>query len=122
MLCLVLAASTAGCSDTGSTGSADCSAQIRESGVVYTSYGTTRRDATRHVEADVAQCDDIGPDAGSVFPDDPGQVRTWVFDGYSPSDVLGVQYGRTVFGVFVADRLHPDVRERIYRELSDAEP
>ncbi|MBC9732419.1 DUF6281 family protein [Nocardioides marmotae] len=109
----------AGCSPAGSPSSADCSAQIRVADVVYTSHGSTSRDATRHGRADEAQCHDIGPDAGgSVFADDPEQVRTWTFEGYSPDEVLGVKYGTNGFGVFVADTVQPDQRERIYAELS----
>lgn len=80
-------------------------------GVVYTSYGMTSRDARRHVEADEAQSHDVGPNAeGSVFADNPEQVRTWTFDGYSPDDVLGVQYGKNWFGVFIAETVQPDER------------
>lgn len=118
VLCLVLVAS-AGCSQAGPQLSADCAAQVRVAGVVYTSYGTTSRDATRHVEADEALCHDVGPNAdGSVFADNPEQVRTWTFEGYSPDDVLGVKYGNTGFGVFIADQVEPDERDRIYAELS----
>jgi hypothetical protein len=117
VLCL-LAVATVGCSQS----SADCAAQVRVAGVLYTSYGTTSRDATRHVEADEAQCHDVGPNAdGSVFADNPEQVRTWTFEGYSPNDVLGVRYGNNGFGVFIAETVQPDERERIYAELSGAE-
>lgn len=90
---------------------------------MYTSYGTTSREATRHVDADEAQCHDVGPNAdGSVFADNPEQVRTWTFEGYSPDEVLGVKYGKDAFGVFIADNVPLDERERIYSELSGAEP
>lgn len=112
----------AGCSQAGTQSSADCAAQVRVAGVVYTSYGTTYREATRHVDADEAQCHDVGPTApGSVFADNPEQVRTWTFDGYSPDDVLGVKNGNDGFGVFIADNVPVDERERIHAELSGAE-
>lgn len=118
VLGVVIAAAT-GCSATSTQSSADCAAQIRVAGVVYTSYGTTNRGAARHVEADEAECHDVGADApGSVFADTPRQVRTWTFTGYSPDEVLGVRHGRNGFEVFVADTVQPDDRERIYAGLS----
>ena len=120
VLCLVMVA-TAGCSQAGTKSAADCAAQIRVAGVVYTSYGTTNRQAMRHVAADEAQCHDVGPNAdGSVFADNPDQVRTWTFESYSPADVLGVKYDKDGFGVFIADNVPVDERERIYADLSDA--
>lgn len=107
------------CSEAGPQSSADCAAQIRLDGLVYTSYGTSSREADRHVEADEADCEDTGRDArGSVFPDNPRRVRTWVFEGYPPEKVLGVQYGKNSFGVFVADTVASDEQERIYADLS----
>ncbi|WP_277985675.1 DUF6281 family protein [Nocardioides glacieisoli] len=107
------------CSETGPQSSADCASQIRLDGVVYTSQGTSSHEAERHVEADEAECDDTGRDArGSVFADSPSRVRTWVFAGYPPKEVLGVQYGKSSFGVFVADTVAPDEQERIYADLS----
>ena len=88
-------------------------------GVVYTSYGTTSREATRYVEADEAQCHDVGTDdRGSVFADIPAQVRTWTFKGYSPKEVLGVQYDKHELGVFIADTVAPEERDSIYANLA----
>lgn len=118
LLSLVMLSLTA-CSEAGPQSSADCSAQIRLDGVVYTSYGMSSREADPHVDADEADCDDTGRDPqGSVFPDSPSRVRTWVFEGYPPEEVLGVQYGKNSFGVFVADTVAPDEQERIYADLS----
>ncbi len=41
-----------------------------------------------------------------------------VFEEYPPEDVLGVQYGKNSFGVFVADTVAPDEQERILAALS----
>ena len=112
----------AGCAQEGSQSSSDCAAQVRVAGVVYTSYGTTSREATRYVEADEAQCHDVGTDArGSVFADNPAQVRTWAFEGYSPKEVLGVQYGKHELGVFIADTVAPEERDSIYANLAENE-
>lgn len=117
-LSLMLVAVTA-CSETGPQSSADCASQIRLDGVVYTSFGTSSHEAERHVEADEAECDDTGRDArSSVFEDNPSRVRTWVFERYRPEEVLGVQYGKNSFGVFVADTVAPDEQERIYADLT----
>ncbi|MCI4685092.1 DUF6281 family protein [Rhodoblastus acidophilus] len=114
----------AGCSVASSecpTGAADCEAQIRMVDVIYTSYGTTTREGSRHLRADQAECHDTGCNAvGSVFPDVPTQVRTWTFKGYSPDEVLGVRFGNDGFGVFIADTLEPATRRRIYADLSGA--
>jgi Family of unknown function (DUF6281) len=80
-----------GCSaDGGSRSSGDCSTQVRAEGIVYTSYGYTERNASRHSVAERADCDDVGEDAaGSVFPEHPQQVITWSFRGYPPEEVKG---------------------------------
>jgi hypothetical protein len=122
---------TAGCGSptTGSTTSsssspaepvsaADCSSQVRADGVVYTSHSFTERPATAHGTAEVAACHDTGQSpAGSVFTDDAERVRTWVFEGYPASQVLGVRVDRTTYAVHVADDLSRAQRERIAREL-----
>lgn len=75
--------------------------------------------ARRHVTADQTNCDDVGRDsAGSVFPEEPAQVRTWAFESYSPAQVLGVPYGKNSFGVFIADTVGDDAQRRIYADLS----
>ena len=102
---------------------ADCQGQIRIGDEVFTSYGYTKSEATRHGVADQAECHDFGHDAaGSVFPDDPQQVPTWTFDGYSPDEVLGVRFGNGGFAVFVVDSLPPEERDRMLEALSEGPP
>ena len=118
-LCLVVVAATA-CSQTGSQSSADCADQVRLAGVVYTWNGTTDREATRHASADRAECDDTGEDPqGSVFPDEPAQVQTWMIDGYSPAQVLGLRYDDGSYGVLIADILGADEQRRIRADLAE---
>ncbi len=114
---LAVAAASA-CSASGSQSSADCAEQVRTDSVVYTSHGVTERQPRRHASAERAECEDVGKDAaGSVFPDDPTRVATWAFDGYPPAAVLGVRYGNGSFGVFIADSLSVEERERIHEDL-----
>lgn len=56
--------------------------------------------------------------AGSVFPDDPDTVTAWTFDGYPATEVLGIRYGKNSFGVFVADTVPAEERDRIYADLT----
>ncbi len=114
-LCLV----ATGCAGSGgSQASSDCQEQVRAGGIVYTSYGSTERKASRHSVADRADCDDVGEDAaGSVFPENPEQVTTWSFRGYPPHEVLGVRFDKSSYAVFVADTVPDAERERIFREL-----
>jgi hypothetical protein len=86
---------------------------------VYTSNGTSERRASRYASAERANCEDVGEAAaGSVFPADPSHVTTWAFDGYPPAKVLGVRYGKDSFGVFIADSVPADERERMYAGLA----
>jgi hypothetical protein len=113
-----------GCSASGgSETSGDCQAQLRADGTVYTSYGYTERSATKFSSADEADCEDVGEDAaGSVFPEHPRQVTTWVFPGYPPEEVLGVRLDQDSFAVFVADSVSPEERDRIYEDLASRTP
>lgn len=87
---------------------------------MYASIGTTERRASRHASAERADCEDVGADAaGSVFPDDPDEVATWTFEGYSHDQVLGVRYAGGSFGVFVAASLAAEDSRRIHADLSD---
>jgi hypothetical protein len=116
---LTLSFIVGGCSgDGGSQTSRDCSTQVRADGIVYTSYGYTERNASRHSVAERANCDDVGEDArGSVFPEHPQQVTTYAFLGYRPEEVVGVRFDKNSFAVFVADSVPDAERERIYGEL-----
>lgn len=111
-----------GCaSDPTATGAdtADCSAQIRSEGVVYTSHGYSEREAKKLGTAQQADCQDVGEDApGSVFSDSSEPVTTWTFEGYPPTMVLGVQFDAHTFAVFVADSVPAEDRDRIYLELA----
>ena len=90
-------------------------------GVVYTSHGMTDRRASEYSTAEEADCQDVGQDAaGSVSPEQPHHVTTWEFPGYSPATVLSVRYGEDSFGVFLAESLGPDERERVYADLISA--
>jgi hypothetical protein len=119
----------AGCGAPGtgeSTAAADCANQVRVEGVVYTSHGYTDAPGTKLGTADWAECWDVGSPGreplGSVFPEDPRQVTTWSFEGYSSDQVLGVRNGNNPpFAVFVADSVPRAERERIFRELSPAD-
>lgn len=118
---LLTVIAVSGCSGSDPQTSADCAAQVRVNGVVYTSYGITDRRAKKHSTAEQADCQDVGQDAtGSVFPEQPHHVTTWEFPGYSPAKVLGVRYGDDSFGVFLAESLGPDERERVYADLTRA--
>lgn len=118
-VCLVTVVAVGGCSGSGPQTFADCAAQVRADGVVYTSNGVTERKASKYASAERADCHDVGQDAaGSVFPDEPSQVATWTFPGYPPAKVLGVRYGTDSFGVFIADSVPSEERERIYEDLA----
>ena len=107
----------------GTQGAADCTSQVRLGGVVYSGYGSTERPATRHGEADRAECDDLGADAhGSFFPRHPAQVAVWSFAGHPPEEVLGVRRAGGAFEVFVAESLPDRDRDRVLRRLGDGEP
>jgi hypothetical protein len=108
-----------GCAGAGSQTSGDCSAQVRANGIVYTSHGYTRRNATKHSMAEEADCEDVGQDAaGSVFPESPRHVTTWTFAEYPATKVLGVRSSKGSFAVFVAESVPPDERQRIYEDLA----
>lgn len=119
-LCLAMT----GCAGSGgSQTSSDCSAQVRADGIVYTSYGHTEREASRHSVADRAECHDVGENAaGSVFPEHPEHVATWSFRGYPPEEVLGVRFDTDSFAVFVADSVPDAERANIFRELAKPSP
>lgn len=121
-----------------------CSAHVRVAGVVYTSYGYTKRKATRYTAADwgtpwpstswrAGQCLDVGVGqeaVGSFFPDPrevhgypaypwrPPRVTAWRFDRYSPKQVLGVRSDEGSFAFFVADSVTSHERDRISRALT----
>jgi hypothetical protein len=117
-VCLVAVVASGGCSGDPQS-SADCAAQVRADGVVYTSNGTTEHRASRYASAERADCHDVGNDAaGSVFPDEPDRVATWTFEGYAPTKVLGVRYSKDAFGVFVADSVSAEESQRIYADLA----
>lgn len=121
---LTLGFTLSGCSgDGGSQTSSDCQAQVRADGTVYTSYGYTERNASKHSVAERADCHDVGKGpAGSVFPENPQQVATWSFRGYPPEEVVGVRFDKDMFAVFVADSVPDAARERIYRGLDQPSP
>jgi hypothetical protein len=104
----------------GPAGSADCSTQIRADGVVFSSYGFTRHDATEHGVARESVCEDVGSHArGSVFTGESRHLTTYRIYGYPPSQVLGVRYPHLPrLAVFVADSVGHADRDRIYRELT----
>lgn len=116
---LTLSFAVTGCSwDSGRQTSGECQAQVRDDGIVYTSFGYTERNARKHASAERTDCHDVGKDAaGSVFPEEPQHVTTWSFRGYSPEEVVGVRFDKDTFAVFVADSAPDAARERIYREL-----
>lgn len=120
----IVAATVAGCSadpDPMITVSGDCTQQIRADGVVYSSYASSDRAATKLAKADESDCHDLGPDAaGAVFSDSPRQVTTWRFGGHSPSKVVGVRSDDGSFGVFVADSVPADERDEIHADLAKA--
>lgn len=98
--------------------SQDCSAQVRQDGVVYTSYGYTDRHATEFGTADEADCHDVGPNAeGSVFSEDARQVTVWSFHGFAPARVLGVRFDKESFAVFVAESVPRGDIDAIVRDL-----
>jgi len=113
----------AGCSAYQSHPSAaDCQRQVRLGDRVYTSYGHTDRAATRFALADRAECHDVGRHAdGSVFTENPTQVRVWSFDGYETEKVLGVRFERDSFAVFVADSVPRAESELIFTELRQSQ-
>ncbi len=113
-----------GCGTDGEDeGTADCSAQVRLDGTVYTSHGFTSPDydasrATRIGDAEVADCHDVGEHAaGSVFTDDPREVAVWAFEGYRDDEVVGVRTDGT-FAVYVAETVPAKDRDRIFEELA----
>lgn len=117
---VTLALAVTGCAETGgSQTSADCQAQVRAKGIVYTSHGYTERAASKHASAEEADCADVGPEAaGSVFPETPRLVPTWKFADYPPEKVLGVRFDTTeAVAVFVADTVPSRERDRIYEDL-----
>jgi hypothetical protein len=128
MTLLLLGLATSACTGpvgagpAGSAGSADCTTKIRAEGTVFSSYGFTRRDATRNGLAQESVCEDVGARArGSVFTAESRQVATYRIDGYPPSRVLGVRYPHLPhLAVYVADSVSPADRDRIYRELGPA--
>ena len=69
VVALALAATACGVSTSKTAVStADCAAQVRFRGVVYTAYVVTHHAATRYAAADLGECHDTGQDPrGSVF-------------------------------------------------------
>lgn len=94
---------------------------MRVDGVLYTSVGPTHRQASRYASAEKAECHDTGRDpGGSVFADDPERLDTWAFDGYPPTKVLGVRWYGNDLGVFIADAVPAEERERIHEDLANS--
>lgn len=115
---LVAALAVVGCS-TDELPVSDCTTQIRVGSTVYSSYGFVEGPAVRHASADRADCEDVGEDArGSVFPEDPQQVRTWRFPGFSPDEVVAVRFDERSFEVFIADSLPAGERDRVGEAVS----
>ena len=119
---LALAATACGVNASHSAiSTADCTAQVRVRGVVYTAYGFTHHAATRYATADLADCHKTGKDSrGSVFPDSPDRVAMWSFREYPPDKVLAVRRGQGSFAVYVADSVPQSARDRISHALSNA--
>lgn len=98
---------------------ADCTQQIRVQGVVYSGYGHTDHEATEVGTAEQAECHDMGPSPeGSVFGNDPSQVVVFAFDGYPTDEVVGVEFARGSFAVFVAERVPSDRSDEILQQLT----
>jgi hypothetical protein len=91
----------------GSTTSAsDCVTLVRQNGTTFREIAVTGHEATRAGQADRSDCDDMGVEArGAYFPADPDQVNVWTFDGFDPSDVIGVRHSDGKVGVFVAETM-----------------
>jgi hypothetical protein len=110
----------AGCADDESAATADCQAQVRVDGEVYTGYAfTEQRPAARFATAEVAQCHDTGPDApGSVFTGDGDEVAARSVPGHDREDVLAVRFDARLWEIYFSDSVSPSDREDIARELS----
>ena len=118
---VALAVALTACSSSPAETSADCSNQVRFEGKVYTGYAFTERVGTELGVAEKAECHDVGEDAeGSVFGDDPPEVKVWSFEGFSPDEIVGVRFDDQQFEVYLADSLAPADIERISEELSDS--
>jgi hypothetical protein len=128
--CLVaasLALIPAGCageaSPQGRQTEAECTPQVRFSGIVYDGASYTDQQPSKRLgTADEADCHDEGRDAeGSVFSESPRQVAVWSLDGYSPEEVLAVRFDETSFAVFVAASMPRHRVDRIVAALNDAD-
>lgn len=107
---VLLGAVVSGCSEDSDpdprAGAGDCTLQLRVEGAVFTSYGYTKRPATKHASAERAACDDTG------------SVETWTFAGYPPEKVLGTRFEPAdSYAVYVADSVPAAERDRIFEEL-----
>lgn len=122
LVCVVVMTSGCGLLGPGdSTALGKCVWRIKADDVVFTSYGETQHAAQEYGDALEAECEDTGADArGSVFTESSRAVTTYRFEGYPPSQVLGVTFGGSPsdgLGVFMSDSVSADERERILREL-----
>ena len=88
-------------------GSADCTNQIRLSGVVYSQVGYA--DAANVVKvgpATKAACRDGGGAGGSVFGPGAQRVQAWGFPAVSVERAVGVRFADHRFGVYVREPMN----------------
>lgn len=123
IVAMTCSVAVAGCSTAGESSAAnDCQGQVRVGDIVYTSLGLTDREASRFSTAEVADCDDVGPDPqGNVFPEHPRLVQTWRFAGYPTDEVIGVRLDQDSFNVYFADSVPRGEADRITEELESAD-
>lgn len=113
-----------GCTSDRGAESADCTPQIRVGETTYSLRFYSDRPAESHAAGDDSECHDNGRNApGTIFADDPRQVETWTFAGYSARRVLAVKAvgGDPAFAVYLADDLPEPDQRAIERDLQRPE-
>ena len=110
----------AGCGGS-TTSTSDCVTLVRQAGTTFREVAFSGHQATRAGQADRSDCDDIGVDTrGAYFPADPDQVKVWSFDGFDPSEVIGVGQWDGKVGVFVAETMPEAKVDDVIDALSGA--
>jgi hypothetical protein len=90
----------AACTESGAGATSDCTTTVRFDDRVYQQNGWVDEVGEPLGEADLAACEDAGPNArGPYFPDNPKKVAVWSIPGKQQGNILAVRYSANTYRV-----------------------